>query len=132
MAESFQSQHADLTGLAFALYMQQKQQKQQQQGENIEKSQEIFLEQEEFSNLFASAATGTATTNSTPNTTATMEDDYSEELNSVEEKDNDELLINEVRSFRCLWDTKCRGYKDTPKKTQAWKQIAIKLGRTGA
>ena len=46
--------------------------------------------------------------------------------NADDNEDYDELLINEVRR-----DTKCRAYKDTPKKNEAWKAIASKLGRPG-
>ena len=35
----------------------------------------------------------------------------------------DELLINEVLLYRCLWDPSARVYKETPKKNEAWKQI---------
>eukprot|EP00795_Rhopilema_esculentum_P009967 gene9967-18583_t len=33
----------------------------------------------------------------------------------------DELLINEVQLYRCLWDPRARAYKETPKKNEAWK-----------
>ncbi|XP_065056835.1 uncharacterized protein LOC135685032 [Rhopilema esculentum] len=41
----------------------------------------------------------------------------------------DELLINEVQLYRCLWDPRARAYKETPKKNEAWKQISTKLGK---
>ena len=31
----------------------------------------------------------------------------------------DELLINEVKIYRCLWDTSYRSYKELPKKNEA-------------
>ena len=42
----------------------------------------------------------------------------------------DELLINEVKAYRCLWslwDLKARAYKEKPKKSEAWKQISTRL-----
>ena len=36
-------------------------------------------------------------------------------------------LIEEVRSYECLWNTKCRAFKETPKKIEAWRQISAKL-----
>ena len=45
--------------------------------------------------------------------------------------DYDELLINEVKSYRCIWDTKCHAFKEAPKKNEAWKIIAFKLSRPG-
>ena len=41
--------------------------------------------------------------------------------------DYDELPINEDKS----WDTRCRAYKEAPKKNEAWKVIASKLSRPG-
>ena len=45
-------------------------------------------------------------------------------------EDRDELLIN-IRSYRCIWGTKCRVYNETPKKNEAWKAIASILSRPG-
>ena len=39
----------------------------------------------------------------------------------------EELLVEEVRSQRCLWDTFCWAFKELPKKQQAWKLISAKL-----
>ncbi len=41
---------------------------------------------------------------------------------------NDELLIDLVRSYKIIWFTGGRGYKDTQKKNLAWKEIATKMG----
>ena len=53
----------------------------------------------------------------------------------LEEKDDDEQLdehlVEEVHRYRILWDTSSRGYKDTVKKNQAWKEISLKLNRNG-
>ena len=136
MANS-QSQHElDLTGLALALLRQQQQKHQlqslqQHEGGISESTQEILFEEGDHSNPFESASTGTSTINTTCVIANTSSIDGEEPNYEAEEKDDDELLINEVRNFRCLWDTKCRGYKDTPKKTQAWKQIAGRLGKSG-
>lgn len=40
---------------------------------------------------------------------------------------DDELLVEEVKQMRILWDTSCRGYKDLNKKNQAWKEISLRL-----
>ena len=40
-------------------------------------------------------------------------------------------LIEEVRSYECLWNTCCRGYKETPKKAEAWRQISAKINIEG-
>ncbi|XP_046863507.1 uncharacterized protein LOC124457274 [Xenia sp. Carnegie-2017] len=52
---------------------------------------------------------------------------------STSEKDDDEQLdehlVEEVHRYRILWDTSSRGYKDTVKKNQAWKEISLKLNR---
>ncbi len=39
----------------------------------------------------------------------------------------DELLVEEVRNHRMLWDISARSYKDTVKKNQAWAEIASRL-----
>ena len=43
----------------------------------------------------------------------------------------EEILVEEVRQFRCLWDTSCRAYKDGMKKQQAWREISAKFGASG-
>ena len=40
-------------------------------------------------------------------------------------------LIEEVRSYNCLWNTTCRAFKETPKKAEAWRQISAKLNMEG-
>ena len=40
-------------------------------------------------------------------------------------------LIELIRERRCIWDTSCRSFKETPKKQQAWREIAAKLGQDG-
>ena len=124
MAESSQTQVADLTGLAFAFYQEQQKQLQLQQQQQKNHSQLLFHEAVDLS----------STIPITSNSDITLEKaSFEEEVGEGEqdEIDEDELLINEVRSFRCLWDTKCRAYKDTPKKTQAWKSITTKLRKPG-
>ena len=43
----------------------------------------------------------------------------------------EEMLVEEIRHMRCLWDTSCRAYKDGLKKQQAWKDICSKFGVQG-
>ena len=63
--------------------------------------------------------------NSSPTTTTTMLQQQGAE------KDFLGALIEEVRLYRCLWDSSCRAFKELPKKQQAWKQIAEKLNVDG-
>ncbi len=53
------------------------------------------------------------------------------ENDAVVERDEYKLLINEVRSYRCLLDTRCRLYKGNPKKAAALRAIVCKLRRSG-
>ena len=41
----------------------------------------------------------------------------------------DELLVEEVRNHRILWDTSARGYKDTIKKNLVWVDISSRLSQ---
>ena len=40
-------------------------------------------------------------------------------------------LIEVIKDYRCIWDVSCRSFKETLKKQQAWKQIAMKLKQDG-
>jgi len=41
------------------------------------------------------------------------------------------FLIEEVRIYRCLWDSSCRAFKEIQKKQQALNQIAQKFNVNG-
>ena len=43
----------------------------------------------------------------------------------------EEAFVEEIRSYRCLWDPMSRGFKDTSMKNNAFKAIGEKYGRTG-
>ena len=43
----------------------------------------------------------------------------------------EEMLVEELRHMRCLWDTSCRAYKDGLRKQQAWRDICSKFGVQG-
>lgn len=43
----------------------------------------------------------------------------------------DEELVEEIRKYSCIWDTKCRAYKDSIKKQKAWSELAILFGKEG-
>ena len=66
-------------------------------------------------------------------------DSYSESFYSTplfadnvdDNDDYDEVLINKIKNYRCIWHKKCCAYKETPKKNEAWKAIASKLSRPG-
>ena len=40
-------------------------------------------------------------------------------------------LIDEVRSYPCLWDTTSRSFKETPKKAEAWRRISSTMNIDG-
>ena len=48
------------------------------------------------------------------------------EEQEVHEDSFEAAFVEEVRSYRCLWDTTARGFKDTPMKKKAWQEIAFK------
>ena len=37
------------------------------------------------------------------------------------------LLVYEMPNYECLWNTRCRSYRDLNKKVSAWKEISEKL-----
>lgn len=50
---------------------------------------------------------------------------------TISQTSEDAELIELIREYRCIWDTSCRSFKETPKKQQAWKEIARKLEQDG-
>ena len=40
-------------------------------------------------------------------------------------------LIEEVKLYRCLWDSSCRAFKELPKKQQAWSLVAERFNIDG-
>ena len=40
-------------------------------------------------------------------------------------------LIEEVRMYRCLWDTSCRAFKESQKKEEAWNRVSERLNVSG-
>ena len=40
----------------------------------------------------------------------------------------EEMLVEEIRHMRCLWDTSYRAHKDGLTKQQAWRDICSKFG----
>ena len=40
---------------------------------------------------------------------------------------DEEVLIEAVRCFPCLWQVSCRKYKDLRAKENAWKEVAGKV-----
>ena len=48
------------------------------------------------------------------------------DTNNEVDHDNDfdeEFFVEEIRKYPCIWDTKCRSYKDGTKKQNAWSQL---------
>ena len=44
------------------------------------------------------------------------------------EQDDNEVLIEAVRSFPCIWNMSLREYKDNRVKENAWSKVSQKLG----
>ena len=36
---------------------------------------------------------------------------------------DEEFFIEQIRKYLCIWDTKCRGYKNGIKKQNSWSQL---------
>ena len=51
-----------------------------------------------------------------------LEEDEEEEESEMGEICDDEILIEEVKGYQILWNTKARGYKDNNKKNIAYRQ----------
>ena len=107
MAANEEQDTCDLTGFAFAAYQKQVQQQQNVLLQVIIRLKKLTKTQKSHVLL-----------------------DFSNDT-AHDDKDLDELLINEVKSYKCLWDPRCRAYKETPKKMEAWKIISIKLSKSG-
>jgi hypothetical protein len=45
-------------------------------------------------------------------------------------KDNDQLLIDLIRSYPHLWDKQRKDYKDTTKKETSWEEISTILNQS--
>ena len=52
-------------------------------------------------------------------------------VNLHDEFVEDELLMQEVQQYDCIWNTSSRAYKENPKKQEAGRKIAIALGQNG-
>ena len=59
----------------------------------------------------------------------TLHREAKKQLSSLErvEMEDDEVLIEAVRGFECLWKVKSKGYKDLRAKENAWKVVAEKV-----
>ena len=79
------------------------------------------------------ATTTTSPTARTSSTVTTSKKCEQDQCVPVDEDDAsiEELLINEIKSYSCIWDVLARGYKDQMKTRTAWKNIATKLGKEG-
>ena len=56
------------------------------------------------------------------------------DTNNEVDSDNDfdeEFFVEEIRKYPCIWDTKCRGYKDGTKKQNAWSQLCRLFNQEG-
>ena len=50
---------------------------------------------------------------------------------SQSQEEFEEMLVEEVQKYNCLWNTKSSSFKDNQKKCQAWQNISNKLGEDG-
>ena len=59
----------------------------------------------------------------------TLHREAKKQLSSLErvEMEDDEVLIEAVRGFECLWKVKSKGYKDLRAKENTWKVVAEKV-----
>jgi hypothetical protein len=57
-------------------------------------------------------------------------EDIRDVLNGSLEFDR-ELFIEEVKKYRCLWDTNATSYKERSSKANAWKQLSATFKKDG-
>ena len=55
----------------------------------------------------------------------------SESFSELNEVQFEEHFVEDVRSYRCLWDTTSRSFKDTHMKAKAWDTLAGRYGKSG-
>jgi len=67
---------------------------------------------------------------SNSNTGILIDEDDPEEVDNTDAW-SDEIFVEEIRNYRCLWDTSCRAYKDGSKKQQSWRELSQKFKREG-
>ena len=60
--------------------------------------------------------------------TSVVLDDSDEVVPSVRDHFDQEVFIEAVRVYPCLWNTSVASYKDQTKKKRAWQQIKAALG----
>ena len=56
------------------------------------------------------------------------------DTNSEVDGDSDfdeEFFLEEIRKYPCIWDTKCKSYKDGIKKKNAWSQLCKLFNKEG-
>ena len=50
--------------------------------------------------------------------------------NNLDSRRMSHSIIEQVRMYPCIWDVRCRSYKETPVKTQAWAKISSSLNKS--
>lgn len=114
--------------VALQAFYQHQQMKQMQQQQQIQESVGLLASQYSVESTEASFMQ-TSVSNEQQDEVREHHPEVEAQLSA--DDDFDELLISEVRPFKCLWDTKCRGYRETPKKIEAWKVISRRIGKHG-
>ena len=59
------------------------------------------------------------------------EEEEEEETVQAAVRDWQGELIEEIRKYPCIWNTKCKAHKDKFKKAEAWRRIAFVFNRDG-
>ena len=67
---------------------------------------------------------------SNSNTGILIDEDDPEEVDNTDAW-SDEIFVEEIRNYRCLWDTSCQAYKDGSKKQQSWRELSQKYKQAG-
>ena len=140
MADSQAQYTVDLNGLAFALYQLQKQQQQimqqysnkSQQQPLTENDDDLYNEEVVEEDLHSFQDTQNQPLQNTQTSTSSVTTGTAKIGLVMDDVDIDELLINEIKSYKCLWDTSCRSYKEKPKKDESWRLISAKLQTEGS
>ena len=59
------------------------------------------------------------------------EGEAEDQENQLRARDWQGDLIEEVRTYECVWNTRSKSFKDRFKKAEAWRRISMSLGQEG-
>ena len=113
-----------LSNYSYLHFLRQQQQQPQPFSPNIQHLQQQLPESQQLYNLPPPS----------PSIYSFQQPAESEPIASESTQDNNldsrrvsHSIIEQVRMYPCLWDVRCRSYKETPVKTQAWAKISSSL-----